>query len=152
MYAITVTLWVGEMWLAASALPREYWWLHKMPKKQLLALPAYYAEQDLCICQAFVPLSVPAWAHSSKPAAVRYQCSAAVVENAGSATLSAYVGSWTGICFISSWFYFTSLDLLKYNKRQKTSQHPATYVCILARCRLAYGPADATATHCLSLQ
>jgi len=75
-----------------------------------LALPAYDAEQGLCNCQASFRLSLPAWLHSSKPAAAGLllwarpkgdidrllhgaQQRGVRRANAGTATLSAYVGS-----------------------------------------------------------
>ena len=35
---------------------------------------------------------------------------------------------------------------------KKLSGGAGVVICLGARCRLAYGPADATATHCLLLQ
>ena len=62
----------------------------------------------------FVRLSVPAWAHSSKPAAAglpvwdrRTKDIDRLLQqrraNTGSATLSAYVGSWTKSCLITAY-------------------------------------------------
>ena len=95
----------------------------------LLALPAWYVEQGLCNGVVFVRQSVPAWAHSNKPAAsglllwarrqeIPIECCTASAQqqrraNVGSATLSVYVGSWTDL--------FKLIVLLLYNVSMRSA-------------------------------